>query len=164
MILYYARNCIWLVAPILLMNVLLMKKLPKMYQTEIFSNGIPMWISIGENTFRVAIFALPLLMPLHIATFSQKIGLVVYLAGVILYFLSWAMQIMFPQSQWSMSRYGFMAPSFTPLLWLIGVAMVGNSLYIEIPYHPWVYIGLSIVFLIFHNLHSWRVYSLARHG
>jgi hypothetical protein len=164
MILYYAWNCIWLVIPILLMNVLLMKKLPKIYQTEFFSNGIPAWISFGENAFRIAIFTLPLLMPLYPAKFSQKIGLGVYLAGVILYFLSWAMQIWFPRSQWSMSRCGFMASGFTPLLWLIGVALVGNSLYVAISYTPWVYIVLSIAFLIFHNLHCWRVYTLARNG
>ena len=37
------------------------------------------------------------------------------------------MQIWFPLSQWSKSRFGFMAPGFTPLLWLIGVAFVGSA-------------------------------------
>ncbi|MGA2349589.1 MAG: hypothetical protein ABSF70_04075 [Terracidiphilus sp.] len=161
MILHFLRNCFWLIVPVMLMNVLLMGKLPKMYQSEVFSRSIPVWVVAGENIFRLGIFVLPLLMQLQITRPGQKTGIVLYLAGLILYFSSWAMQIWFPNNQWSASRWGFMAPSYTPLVWLIGIALVGDSLYVPIYYSPWIYIGLSAVFLIFHNLHTWIVYTRA---
>jgi hypothetical protein len=161
MLLYYAWNCFWLIAPVLLMNALLMRKLPRMYQPEVFSDRIPAWITAGENTFRIITFALPLLMPLRIVRQGQRIGLAVYLAGLALYFAAWAMQIWFPQNAWSMSRWGFMAPSYTPLIWLIGIGIVGDSLYFSAPYAPWIYITLSATFLVFHNLHTFRVYTRA---
>jgi hypothetical protein len=161
-ILHYVWNCFWLLVPVLLMNVLLMGKLPKMYQPELFSDRIPAWIIAWENSLRVAVFSLPLLMPLQIARSAQKIGLAFYFAGVAIYFASWAMQIWFPQCAWSTSRWGFMAPGYTPLIWLAGIALVGDSLYVPIPYTPRVYIGLSAAFLAFHNLHTWIVYTRAR--
>ncbi len=156
---HYAWSCIWLIVPVLLFNVLLMGRLPEIYQPKFFTYGIPSWISAGENTFRVLIFVLPLLMPLDIERSGQRIGLAAYLAGVTLYSLSWAMQIWFPQSRWSASRWGFMAPSYTPLLWLTGIAFIGDSLFLPIPYIRWIYVWLSIIFLCFHNLHTWIVYS-----
>ena len=160
-LLYYARSCVWLIAPVLLMNLLLARKLPKMYQPEVFSRQIPPWINAGENIFRLAIFVLPLLMRLQLATPEEMIGFLLYLAGLMLYLLSWIMQIAFQYSAWSRSRWGFMAPSYTPLLWLIGVALIGDSLFFPIPCPPCIYIGLAVLFLFFHNLHTWIVYTRA---
>jgi len=156
---YYAQNCFWLLIPILLMNLLLMGKLPRMYQPEAFSKEIPRWIVWGENALRTVIFVLPLFMPLRIVRTGQMTGFAIYLAGAVVYFLSWGMQIWFPLSAWSRSRLGFMAPGFTPLLWLIGLALVGDSFYFSLPHSSWIFAGLSTAFLIFHNLHSWIVYS-----
>jgi hypothetical protein len=158
---HYAWNCIWLIVPILGGNVLLMGRLPRLYQPESFSKGIPVWIAAGENALRVPIFALPVLMPLGIERLEQRVGFAVYLVGVALYFLSWAMQIWLPQSAWSRSRWGFMAPAYTPLLWLAGIAFLGNACFLPIPHLSWIYLGLSGLFLCFHNLHAWIVYSRA---
>ncbi len=161
MILHYVWNCFWLIIPVLVMNGLLMGKLPNIYQPEVFSDHIPIWIVVGENAFRTATVLLPLLMPLQVGRPGQKAGLALYLAGLVIYFASWAMQIWIPQSAWSTSRWGFMAPSYTPPIWLVGIALVGDSLYVPFPYTPWIYIGLSAAFLAFHNLHTWIVYSRA---
>ena len=152
-------NCIWLTIPILLLNALLMNRLPKAYQAEAFSRDIPAWIAWGENTFRTCVFVLPILMPLQVARAGQAIGVVLYGVGVLLYFFSWSMQVWRPETRWSASRWGFMAPSYTPLVWLIGIALIGDSLYVPIPYSRWVYVALSVAFLLFHNLHVWIVYS-----
>lgn len=159
---YYVWNCFWLMAPVLAMNVLLMGKLPRIYQPEVFSDRIPAWIVGGENALRLGTMVLPLLMPLHVVRPIQKIGVLVYLAGLILYFVSWAMQLWFSQSRWSLSRLGFMAPGYTPLIWLLGVALIGNSFYFAVPYTSWMYVGLSAAFLAFHNLHAWIVYTRVR--
>jgi len=155
----YIWNCVWLMAPVLLLNVLLMKKLPAAYQPEVFWRDIPMWIRAGENALRAAIFVLPILMPLRVIRAGQEIGLLLYCLGLILYFTSWSLQVWFPKTRWSASRWGFMAPSYTPLIWLAGIALIGDSLYLPLPYSPWVYVALSVVFLTFHNLHVWIVYS-----
>jgi hypothetical protein len=158
----YIWNCIWLTAPILLLNVLLMNRLPKAYQPEVFWHDIPAWLRVGENTFRTAIFVLPILMPLRVIRSGQATGLVLYAVGLILYFFSWSLQVWYPETRWSASRWGFMAPSYTPLIWLVGIALIGDSLYVPIPYSPWVYVALSVAFLTFHNLHVWIVYSRTR--
>src|SRR5271157_3761725 len=116
MIMQYVRNCFWLIVPILAMNLLLMGKLPKIYQPEVFSSHIPAWIIAGENVLRLATLVLPFFMPLDLSSQSQKIGLVIYFVGLILYFISWAMQLWYPQIAWSTSRWGFMAPSYTPII------------------------------------------------
>ena len=155
----YVRNCFWLIVPVLLLNVLLTRKLPPIYQPEMFSRGLPGWISIGEHTFRAAVFLLPLLMPLDFASLIQRAAGLLYLAGLLLYAASWCAQIWVPASHWSLSRMGFMAPAYTPLAWLGGIGLVGNSFYFGLPFRPWIYPGLSGAFLVFHNLHAWLAYS-----
>jgi hypothetical protein len=155
----YLFNCFWLLIPILLFNVLLMRRLPKAYQPDVFWRSIPAWIGFGENALRIFVFVLPLFMPLRVSSPGQSIGFALYAAGLILYFRSWSMQVRRPQSPWSLSRWGFMAPAFTPLIWLTGIALIGDSLFVPVRYSPWVYIALSVAFLAFHNLHAWIVYS-----
>jgi hypothetical protein len=155
----YVWNCFWLIVPVLLLNVSLARKLPPTYQPEIFSRGIPAWISAGEHTLRIAVFLLPLLMPLEFNGQRQRAGLLLYLAGLLLYAASWCAQIWFSASRWSESRIGFMAPAYTPLAWLAGIGFIGNSFYAGLSFRPWIYLGLSAAFLVFHNLHAWLVYS-----
>ena len=158
----YACNCVWLIVPVLLLNALFMKRLPKGYQPEEFSRDIPGWLGVGENGLRPAVFFLPVLMRLSAATAIQKAGWFLYLSGLVLYSLAWALQIRYPDSAWSVSRWGFLAPAYTPLLWLSGIALIGDSLFVPVRYSSWTYLGLSLVFLAFHNSHAWRVYSRLR--
>jgi hypothetical protein len=47
------------------------------------------------------------------------------------------------------------APAFTPALWLAGIALVGDRLFItRIQYRRWMYGVLVAAFLLFHNLHA----------
>jgi hypothetical protein len=159
MLYHYLANCFWLMVPVLGMNLLLAGKLPRIYQPEVFSSGIPWWIVVGENGLRVGMFLLPMLMPLQLEHPRQHIGFVIYLFGLGTYFLSWALQIWRPRSAWSRSRWGFMAPAYTPFLWLMGIALIGDSLYLRISYTSWIYAGLAVAFLAFHNLHAWITYT-----
>jgi hypothetical protein len=108
---------------------------------------------------RTIVFALPLSMPLKIGTLSQETGFVLYLIGTILYGLSWGMQIWYPCSPWCRSAWGFMAPAYTPLIWLVGIGLIGNPSFLPVVYSPWVYLALSAAFLAFHNSHAWIVYK-----
>jgi hypothetical protein len=50
------------------------------------------------------------LMPLRIETQSQTLGLWLYMAGTVIYLIAWLAQMYFPQSVWSLSVFGFLAP------------------------------------------------------
>ncbi len=101
---------------------------------------------------------MPLLMPLMIETSRQKIGLGIYLVGVAIYFLSWVMQIYFPESSWSISLFGFLAPAYTTVIFLIGIGLIGDSLFLKIPYKSIIYILISTTFVVVHTAHAYIVY------
>lgn len=154
----YLLNCFLLTLPILVWNIFLTNKLPKDFQSEIFKKDIPVLLTYGENISRTVVFMMTLLMPLSILTTTQKKGLFLYICGTILYFISWLALIYFPGSVWSNNVFGFMAPAYTPLLWLTGIGLIGNSFYFNLPYRRWFFILLTIVFLIFHNFHTYTIY------
>lgn len=155
----YLLNCFILVVPVLIWNILLTDKLPKAFQPDIFLKDIPVHITYGENIFRVLIFALMLFMPLKIVSPVQKQGQAIYIIGLIIYFGSWLMLMFAPESQWSKSLFGFMAPAYTPLFWLGGIALIGDSSYFHFPYRRVFFALFSVLFLIFHNLHTYIVYT-----
>jgi hypothetical protein len=157
-LLHYLSNCIWLLLPIMLWNIVFTDKLPTAFSTEFFWKDIPPFLATGENFFRLLVFVFPLLMPLRITTNTQKLGLALYLAGTLIYFLSWIALMYFPQSVWSMSAFGFLAPAYTPLIWLAGIGLIGSSLYFDSPYHSWMYIAGSVTFIAFHLSHTLTVY------
>ncbi len=154
----YFINCFLLTIPILVWNLVMANKLPKDFQPEIFWKDIPSFLTYGENITRTVVFIFTLLMPLSISTMTQKRGLFIYVGGTILYFASWLVLIYFPNSAWSNSILGFIAPAYTPLFWLIGIGLIGDSFYFNLPYKRWFFILTSIIFLIFHNLHTITIY------
>jgi len=157
-IIKYLLNCILLLLPIMAWNVIFSSKLPALYSTEIFWKDIPLFIASGENIFRLIVFILPVLMPMQIETRSRKLGLGLYIIGTAVYFLSWFLQMYFPQSAWSLSIWGFLAPTYTPLIWLTGIGLIGSTLYFSSPYRSWMYIVTSTIFLSFHLSHALTVF------
>jgi hypothetical protein len=139
-------------------NIVFMDKLPHEYQPEIFWKDIPVWLKYAENISRTLIFILALLMPLSISTLTQKRGVILYLGGTLLYFVSWLVLIYLPDSNWSNNIFGFMAPAYTPLLWLTGIGLIGSSFYFNLPYRRWFFISTAIIFLVFHNFHTMTIY------
>jgi hypothetical protein len=154
----YILNCFLLLIPILAWNAILASKLTVAYQAETFDKDIPSVVTLGENIFRSLVMFLPLLMPLNLVSRSQKLGLYIYILGMLIYFLSWTGLIVFPNSTWSMSAAGFLAPAYTPLIWLVGIGLIGTQLYFNSPYQGWIYILLSVIFLSFHITHAAIVY------
>ncbi len=154
----YILSCFLLTLPVMIWNIILTDNLPSDFQPDIFWSDIPSFIAYGENISRALVFGLALLMPLRIATPLQKNGLLLYIAGVLVYFASWIVLISFPESAWSNSLPGFMAPAYTPLFWLMGIALVGDSLYFNLPYRRWLFIAIALVFLLFHNLHTYMIF------
>jgi hypothetical protein len=154
----YSLNCFLLTIPILIWNIVFTNKLPKDFQAEVFWNDIPVFLTYGEKISRMIVFLITFLMPLHILTITQKRGFLLYIGGTILYYTSWLFLIYFPDSEWSNHVIGFMAPAYTPLIWLSGIGLIGNSFYFNLRFKRWLFISISLVFLAFHNLHALTIY------
>ena len=153
---------IWLTLPILLWNAIFINRLPAQYLPEIFNKDIPPLVAYGEAILRVFVFGMPLLFTIGISSQRQKRGLIWYLVGAMIYFLSWVPLLFFPESLWSKGFLGFFAPGYTPLFWLIGIGLLGEKFYFPVRYKPVYYIAPAFLFLIFHIAHVaivyWRVF------
>ncbi len=155
----YLSNCFLLLIPVFLWNLFLAGYLPKSYSPDIFWKDIPSIIGISENVLRVLTLALPVVMILSLKSRLQKAGFLIYLIGIFLYFSSWLAVIVYPNSNWSTSLPGFMAPAFTTIIWFIGIGLIGNKSYFKIPYLSLIYICLSILFVAFHSTHTYLVFQ-----
>ena len=154
----YLSNGIFLTLPILLWNVIFASRLPAQFLPDIFWKDIPNAVQYGENILRIFVFMMPLFFTFGISTHNQKKGTAWYLAGIAIYFLSWLPHLFMPDSAWSTSMIGFMAPAYTPLLCLIGIGLLGERFYFPVRYRPVYYIAPVVLFLIFHCTHSAIVY------
>lgn len=155
----YLKSCFLLTLPVMVWNVMFAAILPPPFQPGIFWDKIPPFLAAGEQCFRILIFVVTLLMPLSITSRTQQKGMIIYVAGILLYFASWLALICYPQSAWSNSCLGFLSPALTPVFWLAGIALVSDKLYFRLPYRRWMFLAVSIAFLIFHNIHTWIIYN-----
>ena len=155
-----------LLVPALAWNLALMDQLPPALSRATFWQDIPVFLASVENVARAALFALPFLMPLELATPIQRRGLALFIVGTLVYFASWLALIMWPDSAWSESAVGFTAPAYTPSLWLLGLALIGRRLFWGNLYRWWFYIPIAGLFLVAHIWHTAIVYarSLPRAG
>jgi len=154
----YLKNCFLLLLPILLWNVLLFNYLPESFRNSISWKDIPNWVGLGENILRIAVMGIPFLMVLSFETSSQKAGLAWYLIGTVLYFLSWIMVIAYPESDWSLSVFGYTAPAFTPIIWLVGIGLIGQQSFLPIKHLSQIYQILASIFVLFHTWYAYLVY------
>ena len=155
----YLVNCFLLLLPVFFWNIAFIRRLPKGYTSKEIWDNVPSWLSITENILRTIVFILPLLLILSLQTKTQKFGLILYLVGLLIYFSSWLLQIFIPNSYWSTGIIGFMAPAFTSIIWLIGIGIIGQQSFINIPRIATIYIFLSIAFVIIHTYHSYLAYN-----
>ncbi len=147
-------NAFILVIPILVWNGLFYSKLPEPFNTETFDAVVPRLILWGENTSRIILFALTLCIRFNLTTAMGKQGIMVYLLGIIIYFLSWLPLIYAPYSAWSNSSIGFCAPAYTPVLWLIGIALMAESYCFSFTYRRWHFVVWVMLFTLFHIAHT----------
>ena len=151
-------SCGLLLLPVFVWNAMFMGSLPPAYQADEFWRDIPAILGSVENTLRLLVFALPFLMPLNIETARQRSGLTIFITGNLLYFASWLALMLEPQSWWSHSALGFLAPAYTPMIWFAGLAMSSNRLFWGSFYRWWMYLAISGIFLSAHLVHAVIVY------
>jgi hypothetical protein len=138
-------------------DLMLSDRLPVSYQPGVFSENIPLWLTIAENSSRTIVFLLAVLMPLSLRARRQKAGLFIYLAGLLLYFFSWLILIFFPYIVTNAAA--FMAPAYTPLIWLTGIALIAEKFYFHIPFRRWYFMAAVILFLVLHNFHAYMIFE-----
>lgn len=155
------KNGIWLTFPILIFSFSLMNSLPSELTPAQFNKGISGELLICENIVRIFVFTMPAFFSVGISTNTQKRGLTLYLAGVILYYLSYLTLIIYPDSSWSTSMIGFVATAYTNIFWMIGLSLLGEKFYFpkRLRYRPVFYFAPAIVFLILHTAHAIVVYQ-----
>jgi len=153
-ILKYINNCFLFFIPILLFNILFFKKLPSHYLKNI-SHKIIIW----ETITRIITMAFSMIMAISIQNKIEKTGLVIYIIGIIIYFTSYFIEIYAPDTLFGRKIIFILAPYWTSVIWLTGIGLVGNSLFINIPYHFTVYLILSITFAAIHTIHGYLCYK-----
>jgi hypothetical protein len=157
----YVWSCGLLTLPILAWNLASARYLPPQFDSAVFDHEIPPLVSAGENVLRMVVFVLPFFMPLDLTTATQHRGLWLFVGGALVYMLAWIPLIVAPQSAWSTSRAGFLAPAYTPLLWLVGLGLTGSRFYVPVRFTPWGYPLLACAFVAVHVTHVNLVYSRA---
>ena len=136
-------NCMWLILPLIIWNLIFGPKLSDLRLTS--DANSPVWQLFAENGVRIVVFALPLLIPLQVQDSISKNGLFVYVLGTLVYFASWLPLMFAPQSAWSQGALGALAPFVTPLAVFYGIALIG---------HSWSYGLVSTIFICLHGLHG----------
>ncbi len=154
----YVFNCFLLTIPILVWDYLFTDKLPKAVQSENFRKEIPTYIIQIENISRLLMFVMASFMTIKIIKPIQKKGLALYVFGTLLYFAVWLLLMYFPNSIWGKSVFGLLAPAYTPLFWLVGIGFIGNSYFFNIPFKRWLYFLVVVIFIFFHNWHTYLIY------
>jgi hypothetical protein len=144
-------NCFWLLIPIFVWNAIFASRLSQ----EGFKSdaGVPKPVLAAEQVLRIAVFIGPLLLPLRWQDPRSQAGLLLFAEGLLIYFASWLLLIYRPESAWSTSAAGLLAPAYTPLIWLAGIALVGGS---------WPYALLSLPFVGVHVYHNILAHGLHR--
>ncbi len=158
------HNGFILLIPVFVWNFLLASKLPPPYDPVRFDEGIPKPLLVAESVFRTIVFLLPLLFRIDPAAQSGKAGLIVYAAGILLYFASWLALICLPERVWRKRVLLFTAPAVTPLIWLAGIGLTADAYYFNLPFRHWHYLLPCIVFTVIHTAHSFLAFRKTAGG
>ena len=153
-ILKYIYNCFLFFIPILIFNILFFKKLPSYYLKNISHPIIK-----AETIIRIITIAFSIIMAINIQNNTGKIGLIIYIIGIIIYFSSYFIEIYFPNTLFSKKLIFILAPYWTSVIWLIGIGLLGIKLFVNIPYHFTVYLIISVIFTIIHTIHGYLCYK-----
>jgi len=150
----YKNNCFWFLLPIIIFNIILTKYLPKHYLKNIKHPIVTL-----ETIARIVTIVFSVIMEIKLDNKVGKIGLIVYIIGVLIYFCSYFIVIKLPLTLFNNNIAVLLSPYWTSVLWLIGIGLIGNKLFVIIPYHYIIYIVISIVFAMLHGIHGYICYE-----
>jgi hypothetical protein len=150
------KNGIWLTLPPLIFSLGVMSVAPTVVTPAEFNKGIPDLLIYSEMVSRVVVFALPAFFSVGLSSRTKRHGLFLYIAGVAFYCMTYAIQNYLPDSAWSTSLIGFTASAYTNLIWMIGLGLMGNKIYLpnRLRYRPVFFIAPAAIFIILHVVHA----------
>ena len=146
-----AQNRLWLIVPILALDLALIGWLPPPLAPGSPGPGIPGWVSLSETVLRVVVMGAPLLMPLSPGTTRFRPALAVYAVGLTAYVAAWVTVVWAPASPWSTSAVGFTALAWTSIIVFTGIGLQ-SSLRFFPRYRPWMYLLAAAIFTTVHTL------------
>ena len=146
--------------PILVWNVVCTRFLPPALASNEFSRAIPPLVTYGENTLRIVVMVLPFLMPLESRQAASAEASCCLRRGDGVLCSRVGPVMIAPQSGWSTSWLGFVAPAYTPIVWLTGLGLIAAGYSrARAPYRRWMYVALACGFVAFHVTHTSIVYA-----
>lgn len=149
------KNGLLLIAPPLIISLGLWPFLPKEFASVAFDVGIPKWLLMCENILRTLVFFSPIIL---INSLTNKTGWILYGSGILLYTLSYLVQMFFSQTAFANSMFAFTAPAWTTLIWFTGIALLCDTSYLPLKNSSAVYVGLSVIFTVVHVTHTVLVF------
>ena len=150
------HNGFLLLIPVFVMNMVLYRILPDFFKPAQWDN-IPKEVLIAENLFRYLSFLLPITMIIGFTSLRQKIGLALYLFGLLVYFSAWLIQIKNKQDKYDKSIIIRGAPAYTPIIWLIGIGLLFDKTIFSSITHNKAYFFVVIIFTVIHTYHAYLV-------
>lgn len=153
------RNGALLIIPPMVISFGLWGALPVAYSPDRFWEDIPEWLGLFENIFRILVFSLPGILYFGNSIKGQPLGWFLYFVGLAVYLVSYLAQIIYPDSAWSKSIFGFTAPAWSTIFWLAGIGLVCARSWLPIPWHRAIYLLTASFFLIFHIGHTGLVFE-----
>jgi hypothetical protein len=124
--------------------------LPECYLKNISHIIVPIEIIV-----RITLMALSAIMIIDIKGRTGKAGAIIYITGLIIYFVSYFVLINYPDTIIGKNTILQLSGYWTATIWLIGIGLIGKQLFIKIPYHYVLYIVLSVLFGIIHTYHGY---------
>jgi len=156
----YLKSCIWLWVPPLVASFIFWPNLGAAYQPDEFWREIPWTLGVIENFTRVALIVLSMFMVLDWRTRPQRIGLFIYAIGLMLYVACQWVIVLEPDGWWANSAVGFLAPAYTPLVWMVGIGLIGGQTMVpHLPWRRWYFAAVAGLFLSAHFTHAFLVFS-----
>jgi hypothetical protein len=146
----HKNNCLWFFMPVIIFNIIFAKYLPENYLRNIKHPVIAI-----ETIARAITIAFSMIMAVNLDSEIGKVGLIVYIIGMLIYFCSYFIAIKVPAISFHNNLIVLLAPYWTSVLWLTGIGLLGNKSFLNIPYHYAIYIAISIAFAIIHSIHGY---------
>ena len=150
---YLYSNCFLLFIPVILFDILFTKYLPELYLKNISHTIVPI-----ETAVRILLIALSSIMKINIQNRKGKIGVLIYITGLFLYFVSYFVLINHADAVVGKNMILHLSGYWTAMIWLIGIGLIGNRLFVKIPYHYSLYIILSILFGMMHTYYGYILF------
>jgi len=136
--------------PVILFDIAFTNYLPEPYLKNISHVIVPM-----ENMARIVLIALSTIMRINIKDKTGKIGVLIYIAGLILYVASYFILIHYTDTVIGENRILQLSGYWTAMIWLIGIGLTGNRLFVKVPYHYAFFLILSVLFGLIHTYHGY---------